>query len=248
MSKLRSVSTAFWSDPFVEELTPNQKLLFLYLITNDKTNMLGIYEVSIRKISFETGIKKDEIEKGLKAFERLQKVNYIENHVILINYMKHQNFNFNMKKSAIDVYNNLPQEIKLQGINTLDKTVECFETLLDGFGIVRKVEVEVEVEVETKEELEVKSKKELEERKQVFLSTLSTFQEKYNKDILNKFFNYWTEKNPSGKKMKFEMQKTFEISKRLKTWSDNQLKFDNNGTTKTEQQDRSDTINNFIND
>ena len=36
MSKLRSVSTAFWSDPFIEDLNPAQKLLFLYLITNEK--------------------------------------------------------------------------------------------------------------------------------------------------------------------------------------------------------------------
>lgn len=157
MSKLRSVSTAFWSDPFIEDLTPSQKLLFLYLITNEKTNMLGIYESSIKKISFETGIKKDDIEKALKEFERLKKVNYRNNYVILINYMKHQNFNTNMKKSAIDVYNNLPNELKDKGISiSKDNPLEGFETLLNSFGMVRKVEVEyeVEVEVETKEELE----------------------------------------------------------------------------------------------
>ena len=58
MSKLRSVNTAFWSDPWVEDLTPSEKLLYIYFITNEKTNMLGIYELSIKKISFER-IRKD---------------------------------------------------------------------------------------------------------------------------------------------------------------------------------------------
>ena len=109
MAKLRSVSTAFWSDPFIEDLTPNQKLLFLYLITNEKTNMLGIYEASIKKISFETGIENTNVKKDLEEFEKLEKVKYINNYVILINFMKHQNFNTNMKKSAIDCYNSLPK-------------------------------------------------------------------------------------------------------------------------------------------
>lgn len=158
MSKLRSVSTAFWSDPFIEDLTPTQKLLFLYLITNEKTNMLGIYESSIKKISFETGIKKDDVVNGLKAFETLNKVKYENNYVILVNYIKHQNFNTNMKKSAIDVYNNLPKElIDSSIVVSKDNPLEGFETLLNHFGMVRKVEVEAKDE--SKLEIEVKEEK-----------------------------------------------------------------------------------------
>tara|TARA_R110002020_G_scaffold475651_1_gene711512 strand:+ start:391 stop:1110 length:720 start_codon:yes stop_codon:yes gene_type:complete len=147
MAKLRSVSTSFWSDPFVEELPPTQKLLFIYLITNEKTNMLGIYESSIKKISFETGLKKDDVSYGLKAFERVNKVKMQGNYIILINYMKHQNYNTNMKKSAIYVYNNLPNELKDSTLS-IDKSnpLKGFERLLNHYGMVRKVEVEVEVE------------------------------------------------------------------------------------------------------
>jgi uncharacterized phage protein (TIGR02220 family) len=153
MSKLRSVSTAFWSDPFIEDLTPSEKLLFLYLITNDKTNMLGIYEVSIKKISFDTGLNKDIIEKALKEFERLSKVKYIKNHILLVNFMKHQNYNTNMKKSAIDIYNALPNELKDNDLNiSKDNPLKGFESLLNHYGMVSKYEVEVEVETELEEE------------------------------------------------------------------------------------------------
>ena len=156
MSKLRSVSTAFWSDPFIEDLTPSEKLLFLYLITNDKTNMLGIYEVSIKKVSFDTGLNKDIIEKALKEFERLSKVKYIKNHVVLVNFMKHQNYNTNMKKSAIDIYNALPKDLKDNDLDiSKDNPLKGFESLLNHYGMVSKYEVEVEIEDEVEQEKEV---------------------------------------------------------------------------------------------
>jgi hypothetical protein len=149
MSKLRSVSTGFWSDPFIEDLESDEKLLFLYLITNEKTNMLGIYEASIKKICFETGLNKETVLKALKGFERLGKVKYVNNYVVLVNYMKHQNYNTNMKKSAIDIYNNLPKDLKDNKlIIDKDNTLEGFERLLNHYGMVRKIEVEYEEERE----------------------------------------------------------------------------------------------------
>jgi len=147
MSKLRSLNTAFWSDTWVEELEPMQKLLFIYLVTNEKTNMLGIYEASVKKISFETGITQIVVKTYLKDFEKANKVKYIDNRVILINYMKHQNYNTNMKKSAIDTYNNLPNSLKIKGL-VISKVnpSEGFERLSKGYGMVPKVEVEVEYE------------------------------------------------------------------------------------------------------
>ena len=43
----------------------------------------------------------------------------------------------------------------------------------------------------------------------------------YSKETLEAFSDYWSESNPNGKKMKFEMQKTFDIARRLKTWNRN---------------------------
>jgi hypothetical protein len=156
MSKLRSVSTAFWSDPFIEDLSPDEKLLFLYLITNEKTNMLGIYEASIKKMAFETGLSLDKVKKALKEFERLSKVKYVENYVILLNFLKHQNFNTNMKKSAIDVYNSLPKALKDKSLSiSKDNPSKGFESLSKHFGMVSKVEIEVEEEVEDEVEKEI---------------------------------------------------------------------------------------------
>lgn len=56
-------------------------------------------------------------------------------------------------------------------------------------------------------------------RSTVFISEVWTYKENYPPEMLTKFCNYWTEKNKSGSKMRFELEKTFEISKRLATWN-----------------------------
>jgi len=150
MAKLRSVSTAFWSDPFIEELTPSEKLLYIYFITNEKTNMLGIYEVSIKKICFETGLSKEIVSKAFETFRLSGKIKYDNNFIILVNFIKHQNYNPNMKKAAIECYNNLPKHLKIsdlsiEGLNPL----EAFETLSNHLGMVRKVEDEYKEEKES---------------------------------------------------------------------------------------------------
>lgn len=47
---------------------------------------------------------------------------------------------------------------------------------------------------------------------------------KYDNQLLNEFFNYWSERNQKGK-MRWELEKTFEIPNRLATWNRNNSKF-----------------------
>ena len=62
-------------------------------------------------------------------------------------------------------------------------------------------------------------------RRDDFVFEVLTFE--YDESILNGFIDYWTEPNKSNTKMKFELNKTWKTSLRLKTWSSNQKKWDN---------------------
>ena len=150
----RSVNTSFWSDPWVEELAPTHKLLFLYLLTNENTNMLGIYETSVKRISFDTGIDKETVRKALEGFESIGKVFFkMDRYIVLPNFLKHQNMNPNMQKSAVDVWNGLPKELKpSELIEPLPKDSKGFQRLSKGLGMLSKIEVEVEEEIEGEEE------------------------------------------------------------------------------------------------
>ena len=55
--KNRVVNTRFWRDSFIfNHLNPLDRYLFLYLLTNDRTNLSGVYELPIKIMSVETGI------------------------------------------------------------------------------------------------------------------------------------------------------------------------------------------------
>lgn len=46
-------------------------------------------------------------------------------------------------------------------------------------------------------------------------------EQKYGQQMLQDFFDYWSEPNPSGTKMRFELQKTWDINRRLARWARN---------------------------
>lgn len=65
-------------------------------------------------------------------------------------------------------------------------------------------------------------------RKQTFASSLQPYLEKYGREFLNEFYLYWTEQSINNKKLKFELEKTWSLERRLYTWKNNAIKF---GTT-----------------
>lgn len=62
-------------------------------------------------------------------------------------------------------------------------------------------------------------------RKLKFADTLKPFLDKYGKEMIRKFYDYWTEPNKSNTKFKQELQKTWDVKRRLDSWSSNN--FDN---------------------
>lgn len=58
----------------------------------------------------------------------------------------------------------------------------------------------------------------VENRKVKFLHSCETFVPQYGEDMIKSFCDYWTEKTKSGKQMRFELERTWELSRRLSTW------------------------------
>ncbi|WLC73393.1 hypothetical protein KTC99_21195 [Clostridium estertheticum] len=91
MAKYRQIYTEFWSDAFVLELDSQEKLFYLYLLTNTKSTQCGIYELSPRLISLETGYDKVLVAELLKKFCDYKKILYCEetNEIMALNWIKY---------------------------------------------------------------------------------------------------------------------------------------------------------------
>lgn len=57
-------------------------------------------------------------------------------------------------------------------------------------------------------------------REQWFKIAVFAFPE-YDNAMLQQFYDYWSEPTPSGKKMRFELEKTWDIKRRLQRWYNN---------------------------
>ena len=85
------------------------------------------------------------------------------------------------------------------------------------------------------------NKETVDDRKLKFAESLQPFLIEYGKELLNEFYLYWTEetqnKNP---KLKFELQRTWSLQRRLITWKKQDIKFN-----PKQQNDFNETPNKF---
>lgn len=81
--------------------------------------------------------------------------------------------------------------------------------------------------------LEQSKKKDIDSRKLEFSETLKPFIEVYGREMCLDFYYYWTEENKSKSKLRYELQKTWNLSGRLRTWAKNDKNFKQNGKTST---------------
>lgn len=77
-------------------------------------------------------------------------------------------------------------------------------------------------------------------RKKDFYNSLVPFVEKYGREMIRAFFDYWSEMNKSQTKMRFEQQPTWEVSKRLATWAKREKFNGNNRSSYTSKQEAND--------
>lgn len=70
-----------------------------------------------------------------------------------------------------------------------------------------------------------KRKAPIEDRQKAFGDSLKPYLGKYSREMLLAFYSHWTEPNAARTQMLFEKKPTFEISRRLATWAQNESRF-----------------------
>jgi len=204
MAKLRSVNTHFWKDSYVGGLSPNEKLLFLYFLTCPLSNIAGVYEIALREVAFDTGLKDAEITKAINRMAADGKILYQYGYVILVNHAKNQKLNPSMQMAVKAILAALPELVK--------------QAYAQAVNRVHAGWVQDEPKLPAKDE---KPAKDLATRQAEFRATIFTQENavKYGKPMLQAFYNYWSEPNRSGTRMACELKPTWQLSGRLATWA-----------------------------
>lgn len=122
---------------------------------------------------------------------------------------------------------NYQKEYKIKTLNSFVKENFDYDIDLKNEQMLKQVFEQVfELYRNENENESFKSKSlKIEEREIEFKKSVLEFKNNYDIGLLKSFFNYWSEPNKQKTKMKFELQETFDISRRLNTWKNNDKDF-----------------------
>lgn len=121
------------------------------------------------------------------------------------------------RKGKMFQYSDILNEIKAKNDQSYVRLKQGDGKLTEVIPKVKKSKVK-----ETKEE---EIKEDIVARKLKFSSTLEPYLKIYGRDFLKEFNAYWTEPNKSHTKFRQELEKTWDLERRLSTWSKNDKNF-----------------------
>jgi hypothetical protein len=203
------LTRTFWDFTFEnpEKIKPNHCALYLFIV--EHCNRLGWKRkfglpttmakdaIGIRSYNTYINTLNDLVDFGLIEMIEVSKNQYSSNIVAISNFDKA--LDKALDKASIK-HVTKQSESTIQSIDSIDK------------HITNK---------------QINNKASLETRTLAFKEKLMPFKNKYDINLLKNFFQYWTEPNLSKTKMLFELQKTFDIERRLATWVRNDKTFSN---------------------
>lgn len=234
MAKIRKISSDFWTDTRVDTLDPIEKLLYIYLFTNDKSWRSWATEITVKKIGYETWIDRDMVLKILWRFEQIWKVKYIGWYILVKNFIKYH-FDWstspdtwgknNQIKAIVANIRSLPQEI----IDECVVYIDVFRDICDRENIKYKplgspLEAPMEGIVPSTftstfastSTYALGGDKNPQPLQQTLEEKINEYRTTYPASMIQSFLLYRTEKNSKWKE-RWQCEKFFEVGKRLRT-------------------------------
>lgn len=178
------------NERFLEDFTPREQLVMLRLLLS--ANEDGVVGFSTRKLAELCGLTRQNIRSILT----------------------------NLSKKGDLVIDATPTSNPTSNPRLTFATICNFDTYRVGKRkSTQQSTQQVTQQVTQSKTTHSKTKTSLKEREHEFGESLIPYVEKYSKETIRAFFNYWSEKGKSGDYMRFELEKTWETAKRLQTWA-----------------------------
>ncbi len=214
MSK-RFIDSDIWKKEWFCDLSPALKSFWVYIFSN--CDNAGVWETNIRLAEYQIGAKITEEEILTEFKGNIVKLD--NGKLFIVDFIS---FQWGDLKEDSVPHRNVFRLLEKHGISY---PIDRVSIEYQGVSNTPKAKEE-DKEKDKEKEKEKKKEKEEDFKNEVFAFT------SYPIEMLEKFIDYWTEWNKSNTKMRFELEKTWEIGKRLATWASRSKDF-NKPQTKT---------------
>lgn len=125
----RIIQTKIYRDSWFSELSPIEKLVFIYFLTNEYVNLIWLYECPDKRIIYELGITQSQLNICKEKFSQSGKIAFFEGWVFLVNAHKYETYAGDKNESA-----------KQKMLSTISKSIlDWYESILDR-GIDRGID------------------------------------------------------------------------------------------------------------
>lgn len=196
----RFIDTKMWDKAWFRRLSPKNKLIWIFLLT--KCDHAGIWDADWEAAEFLIGESIDYDDLPKEITDKMQRIEGDSQYFI----PSFIGFQYGVLRDVSKPHKSVIKRL-------VDK--DLLKTIDNSLLSVKDKDKD-----EAKEESKGKHIREGEFRVSAF---------KAGKDIkgvkestVDAFIDYWTESNMGGSKMKFEMQKTFDVKRRLLKWFGNE--------------------------
>lgn len=135
----RFINTAIWRDDWFLNLRESEQHLFLYLLTCPASRKSGVFQLGLMEAAFHTKIDQAEIKRiFIQRFQPDKKAFFEVGWVVMVNWLRHQQFNPNQWKAVANEINELPDWLVERIFSTNDDMHIPFERVSNGSVMVEK--------------------------------------------------------------------------------------------------------------
>lgn len=123
--KTRILHTKVWKDEYFYNLDDKEKLAFLYLMTNENVNMIGIYELNDMEFQLWLKTTSDKINLIKEKFHNDRKFLFKDGWVCVINHNKYNSYGNGKQEKAYERELSLVPQHIMQFFNTsMDTSID----------------------------------------------------------------------------------------------------------------------------
>ena len=208
---------------------PNMMAMWIHLLLHAETKTTKRKGITVKRgqilttlpqLSEWSGLTIQAVRTALKKLESTRQITCRSTHkstcITICNFASYQDLQHDEQQSN--------QQIEQQTNNrqTTDKTASIpISSPSESKTMFRAQELKKETPSKEggKKEGSQSSLLSLQKRAKIFYDSLIPFLSDYPKEMVRAFYDYWSEPNKSKTKMRFEIERTWETSRRLATWA-----------------------------
>ena len=133
MATYRQIHVKMWASPDFQELSPDGKLIFIYLFSNSHRNEAAIYRITSKTISNETDIPIERVERALAELAPKMILYDPDNHVVwVINALKYQKLSPNGVKAIKKNLEEISHPFVDEFLSYYKDCLEKYKSILEG--------------------------------------------------------------------------------------------------------------------